>query len=115
MSSLLNQVVFHQHDEFDDIGDESGKKKAVHSIVHIRVQQRSGTKSITTIQGLADDLDLPKILKALKKTLNTNGTVLQDEEFGEIINLQGDQRKAVAEFLCTYHICQPNEVKIHGF
>jgi translation initiation factor 1 len=39
----------------------------VASHVHIRIQQRSGRKSLTTVQGLADDLDLKKILKALKK------------------------------------------------
>jgi len=30
-----------------------------------------------------------KILKALKKTYSTNGTILVDEELGEIIQLQG--------------------------
>ena len=111
----LSDIVFHQVDAFHDADEQSGNTKGVSSIVHIRVQQRNGKKSITTVQGLAEDLDLPKILKALKKTLNTNGTILQDEEFGEVINLHGDQRKAVAEFFCTYHICRPSEIKIHGF
>lgn len=31
------------------------------------MQQRSGRKCITTVQGLADDLDLKRILKAFKK------------------------------------------------
>jgi translation initiation factor 1 len=110
--ATLQNIVFQQRDAFDDVSEESGH---IRSIVHIRVQQRNGKKSITTVQGLADDLDLAKILKALKKTLNTNGTILNDEEFGEIINLQGDQRKAIYDFLCTYHICQPSEIKIHGF
>ena len=110
--AALQNIVFQQRDAFDDVFEESGHTR---SIVHIRVQQRNGKKSITTVQGLADDLDLAKILKALKKTLNTNGTILNDEEFGEIIKMQGDQRKAISDFLCTYHICQPSEIKIHGF
>lgn len=113
--SALNNIVFRDHDAFDDAEEGTGEKKAPSSLVHLRVQQRNGKKSITTVQGLADDLDLPKILKALKKTLNTNGTILEDEEFGEIIKLHGDQRKAIAEFFCTYHICRPSEIKIHGF
>jgi hypothetical protein len=46
-----------------------GKKAAAttQGIVHLRVQQRNGRKSLTTCQGLATDLDLKKILRALKK------------------------------------------------
>ena len=35
------------------------------SKIHIRVQQRNGRKCITTVQGLAEDLDIKKIAKAL--------------------------------------------------
>ena len=35
--------------------------------VHIRIQQRNGRKSITTVAGLSPELDLKKILRALKK------------------------------------------------
>jgi len=117
MSKLLNNLVFNQLDAlnaFTDTARESSSQVPP-SIVHIRTKQRSGKKSTTIIEGLAEDLDLPKILKALKKTLNTNGSVLEDEEFGGIINIQGDQRTAVAQFLCKYHICEPDEIKIHGF
>ena len=58
----------------------------------------SRRKCITTIQGLPDDLDLKKIAKALKKTFQCNGTVNEDEELGEIIQLSGDQRTNVREF-----------------
>eukprot|EP01032_Pedospumella_encystans_P000365 gene365-412_t len=44
------------------------------SKIHIRVQQRNGRKCITTVQGLADDLDIAKIAKALKKTFKCNGS-----------------------------------------
>ena len=39
----------------------------IKSNVHIRVQQRNGRKCVTTVQGLADDLDLKKIVKYVKK------------------------------------------------
>ncbi len=37
------------------------------SNVHIRVQQRRGRKCVTMVEGLADDLDLKKICKFVKK------------------------------------------------
>ena len=68
-------------------------------LIHIRVQQRNGRKCITTVQGLHQDLDLKKILKALKKQECCNGTVVEDEEMGAVLQLQGDQRDSVAKFL----------------
>ena len=35
--------------------------------IHIRIQQRNGRKTLTTVQGLRSDYDLKKIVKACKK------------------------------------------------
>lgn len=43
----------------------------------------------TTTQGLPDDLDMLKISKALKKTLNCNGCTGIDPDYGEILQLSG--------------------------
>ena len=99
--------------DFDDVGapGEEKKKKSKKKddieasvkgdLIHIRVQQRNGRKCITTVQGLHQDLDLKKILKALKKQECCNGTVVEDEEMGAVLQLQGDQRDSVAKFLTT--------------
>ncbi|KAM3286999.1 protein translation factor SUI1 [Capsicum chacoense] len=67
--------------------------------VHIRIQQRNGRKSLTTVQGLKKEFSYSKILKDLKKEFCCNGTVVQDPELGQVIQLQGDQRKNVSTFL----------------
>jgi len=119
--SALEGILFHHTDTWSDSnlmgsgGNTESGGASSRSVVHIRVQQRNGKKSLTTVQGLAEDLDLPKIIKALKKTLNTNGTVLEDDDFGSVLQLQGDHRAAVCDFLCTYRICTRGEIKIHGF
>jgi translation initiation factor 1 len=71
-------------------------------------------KCITTIQGLPDDLDLKKIARALKKTFQCNGTVNNDEELGEIIQLSGDQRTNVREFFVDQEVCHDDQIVIHG-
>jgi hypothetical protein len=53
-----------------------------------------------TIQGLDDDLDLKKICKALRKNLQCNGAIVKDKEFGDVVQLQGDHRAKVGDFLC---------------
>lgn len=41
-------------------------------LVHIRIQQRNGRKTLTTVQGLSSDYDLKKIVRACKKVRNTH-------------------------------------------
>eukprot|EP00616_Rhizochromulina_sp_CCMP1243_P017203 CAMPEP_0118961992 /NCGR_PEP_ID=MMETSP1173-20130426/485_1 /TAXON_ID=1034831 /ORGANISM="Rhizochromulina marina cf, Strain CCMP1243" /LENGTH=160 /DNA_ID=CAMNT_0006910201 /DNA_START=71 /DNA_END=551 /DNA_ORIENTATION=+ len=87
-------------DAFADADDEQGDN----SKIHIRVQQRNGRKCITTVQGLADDLDIKRICKAFKKNFSCNGAVTKDEEMGEIVQLSGDQRTNVKAFLTDQEI-----------
>lgn len=35
--------------------------------IHIRIQQRNGRKTLTTVQGIADDYDKKKLVKAFKR------------------------------------------------
>ena len=83
--------------------------------VHVRVQQRNGRKCITTIAGLADDLDIKRICKAFKKNFSCNGAVQKDEDDKEVIQLSGDQRTNVKEFLLDQEICHSDAVVLHGF
>ncbi len=54
-------------DPFADDGDELGASNKNSNYVHIRIQQRNGRKTLTTVQGLPSELDFQKILKAFKK------------------------------------------------
>eukprot|EP01018_Ginkgo_biloba_P033928 Gb_09385 [translate_table: standard] len=83
--------------------------------VHVRIQQRNGRKSLTTVQGLKKEFSYNKILKDLKKEFCCNGTVVQDPELGQVIQLQGDQRKNVSNFLVQAGIVKKDHIKIHGF
>jgi len=97
----------------DDADDgELAKKDA--DLVHIRVQQRNGRKCITTIQGLNQELDFKKILKAVKKQECCNGTVVEDDTMGMVLQFQGDQRDAIKTFLEKMEIVEKSQLKVHG-
>lgn len=83
--------------------------------VHIRIQQRNGKKSLTTVQGLKKEFSYEKILKDLKKEFCCNGNVVHDKVLGKIIQLQGDQRKNVSHFLVHASLVSKDHIKIHGF
>lgn len=99
-------------DAFADVGDDTptttaasnatdapAPKKSSSSYIHIRIQQRNGRKTITTLQGVPTEYDPKKLLKAFKKEFACNGSLVEDEDMGQVIQLQGDQRTKIATML----------------
>lgn len=105
---------FHVADPFKDPEAEDAGP-GTKDYVHVRIQQRNGRKCLTTIQGLRKDYNYNKILKDFKKEFCCNGTVVQDLELGQVIQLQGDQRKNVSQFLINAGLVKKDKIKIHGF
>merc|ERR1712137_119914 len=85
------------------------------AFVHIRIQQRNGRKTLTTCQGIPEEFDLKKILKAFKKEFCCNGTIVDDTELGKVIQLQGDQREKIKSFITREGMVDKTKVKVHGF
>jgi len=85
---------------------------------HIRVQQRNGRKCITTLDGLEDDLDLKRICRAMRNAFSCNGNVTAKEDGSEVIQLQGDQRENIKQWLLENEVLQTHEahrIVVHGF
>ncbi len=85
------------------------------SNVDIRIQQRNGRKTITTLQGLPSEFDLKMILREFKKDFACNGTIVTDPTLGEVIQLNGDQRDKIRSFLIREKIAANDIIKVHGF
>ena len=66
--------------------------------IHIRIQQKRKDKYLTIIQDLDDDLDFKRICNDMRRKFSCNGNVVDDKEFGEIIQLQGDH----IDNICSY-------------
>ncbi|XP_019196464.1 PREDICTED: protein translation factor SUI1 homolog 2-like [Ipomoea nil] len=115
-ASYMVDIEAHLPTAFDPFAEakESGAPGAK-EYVHIRIQQRNGKKSLTTVQGLRKEYSYDKILKDLKKEFCCNGNVVQDKELGKVIQLQGDQRKNVSQFLVSAGLVKKDQIKIHGF
>lgn len=66
MTTFRSKVAVFLSDPFDEVskGDETSVQV---DDIHIRIQQRSGRKTLTTIQGISHEYDLKKILKQFKK------------------------------------------------
>ena len=89
----------------------------VGGMVHIRIQQRNGRKTLTTIQGLSTEHNLKKIVKNFKKEFACNGTVINHPEDGQVLQLQGDQRTKVCDWLTNpkRSLVRIDQLKVHGF
>ncbi|KAL6048007.1 hypothetical protein STEG23_036128 [Scotinomys teguina] len=60
---------------------------------------------------IADDYDKKKLVKTFKKKFACNGTVIEHPEYGEVIQLQGDQRKNICQFLIETGLAKDNQLK----
>jgi translation initiation factor 1 len=96
-------------DIFDDINEELFTSK-----VTISVERRNGKKCITSVIGMAEDLDLKKILSYLKKKHNCNGSIIKDEKHGEIMCFSGDQKENIYNFLIKEEIYKNEDIIIKG-
>ena len=94
---------------FEEIELQLNTKKVV-----IQVQKRNGRQCFTVVSDIAEDLDLNKICRYLKKTLNCGGNILKDKELGEIMRLTGDQKQAVIDFFIEQEIYKGDEIIVKG-
>ncbi|TWW70368.1 Eukaryotic translation initiation factor 1 [Takifugu flavidus] len=83
--------------------------------VHIRIQQRNGRKTLTTVQGIDANYDKKKLVKAFKRKFACNGTVIDHPEYGEVIQVQGDQRNNIRQFIKEVGLASDEQLKVHGF
>eukprot|EP00250_Pteridium_aquilinum_P000571 c10653_g2_i1 orf=222-476(+) len=72
---------------FDPFAEASGEDSSAGAkdYVHVRIQQRNGRKSLTTVQGLKKEFNYNKILKDFKKEFCCNGSLVEDPELGQVI------------------------------
>jgi translation initiation factor 1 len=86
--------------------------------IHVRVQQRNKKSYTTTLSDMDDDLDLKRICKAMARAFSCSGTVINDKEHGEIIQLTGDQRENIKAWLIDMEILTAKDAKerlmLHG-
>jgi len=77
--------------------------------IHIRVKQRNGKKSTTSIEGLSANFQTT--LQSLRKVLACNGSI-QDSN---VILLFGDQRIAIKKYLIDNNIAANADIIVHGY
>lgn len=103
-----DEIIFDPNaDIINDINEMSSK-------VHIRIKQRNGRQSSTTIEMLPQNLDFNKILKEMKKSFHCNGGI-QNSDSGKIVQLFGDQRNIAKKFLIDNNIIVEQNIIVHGY
>jgi translation initiation factor 1 len=112
MSAIQN---LHSFDPFADASKGDDLFPAgTEDYIHLRIQQRNSRKSLTTVQGIADDYDKKKLVKVFKEKFACNGTVIEHPEYGEVIQLQGDQHKNICQLLIETGLAEDDQLKAHG-
>lgn len=83
-------------------------------IVHLRIQKRTVRKSITIVEGL-DKSICKVVLKEFRKRFNTNGALKVDNDDLYVLQIQGDKRKEISDYLIEKEITDEDHIHIHGY
>jgi len=94
---------------------DNPEKPIINKPIHITIKQRTQRKCYTLVHGIPDDIDLPLVLKAWKNKFNCAGAVKKEKDGEEFIELFGDHREEVKEFLIYEGIGYKDNVVVHGF
>jgi translation initiation factor 1 len=115
LTNGLTQPIFNDINNIDfEDGVETADNMKLLDSVHIRIQQRTGKKVITVIQGLDAKVPRKELIKKFKTMYACGGHIADDAEFGEVIQLTGDQRFKVRDYLVDSNLVEADKVEIHG-
>ncbi|KAJ2658553.1 Eukaryotic translation initiation factor eIF-1 [Coemansia sp. RSA 1200] len=109
---------FDSKDQFgviDAFEETTEEKETGMDYIHLRIRLRKSRKMLTTIQGLPEMFDYKKLVKYFKNTFACMGVIIDDKNYGKVIQLSGDQRQKVREFLIAEEIATADTIKVHGF
>ena len=56
-----------RRDFFEEAHAQQSVDVGQHDVIHIRIQQRNGRKTLTTVQGIDSKFDLQKLVRTCKK------------------------------------------------
>ncbi|XP_004623420.1 eukaryotic translation initiation factor 1-like [Octodon degus] len=79
------------------------------------IHMRKGSKTLTTVQEIADGYKKKLVMVFKKKFACNSSIVIRCPEYGEVIQFQGDQHKNIFQFLVEIGLASANQLKIHGF
>ncbi len=115
LNEAVSQPIFNDINNIDfEDGIEISDNMQLLDTVHIRIQQRNGKKVITIIQGLDAKIPRKVLIKKFKTMYACGGHIAQDAEFGEVIQLTGDQRLKVRDYLVANGMVEAQNIEIHG-
>ncbi|XP_047411706.1 eukaryotic translation initiation factor 1-like [Sciurus carolinensis] len=114
----LRNLHFQNFRSFDPFADASKGDELLpadsEDYIHIRIQQRNGRKTITTVQEIPDDYDKKKLVTPFKKKFACSGTATEHPDCGEVLQLQGDWCKNICQFLVEAGLVKDSQWEVHG-
>lgn len=111
---LMLYIKYNMNKNINELFNDSTSDFFSANKVTISVEKRNGRKCITNVIGMADDLDLSKILSYLKKTYSCNGSIIKDATYGEVLSFTGDQKENIYNFFIDEEIYKKDDIIIKG-
>lgn len=82
--------------------------------IHISIKQRTVRKCHTIVTQIPEDIDLKLVLREWKNKFNCAGAVKTDENGAEYIQLFGNHKEEIKDFLIYEGIGTKESIVVHG-
>lgn len=82
--------------------------------LHLRLQQRTTRKCVTTLEGINEEHDWKKIVRSMKKKFSCGGAIKRDNDDKPVLTLFGDQRENIIDYLVDTSNMNRTDFIIHG-
>lgn len=82
--------------------------------IHIITRKLNSRNFLTFITGIDEKYDYNLILLDLKKEFACNGAVINNKTYGKIIQLNGNHKDKVAQYLINSKIATKEMIKLQG-
>jgi translation initiation factor 1 (eIF-1/SUI1) len=87
--------------------------------INIRISQRNGRKSITTIEDIpqkifANSVKVDNYVKKLASLLATRSTIKTNTQGNKYIEYSGSNVQKVIKWICEFVGCDESNIKVHG-
>ena len=73
------------------------------------------TTLLNTATRLGPLIDSENIFLFHLQEFACNGTVVEHPEYGEVLQLQGDQRQNICDWMTKIGLVKADQLKVHGF
>ena len=112
---MTNDIILNFQNQNNFIFDDEEIENINKETIEIITKKRNAKKIITQLKGLNSDYNKKALLSEFKKLFSCNGSLVEDKDNEIFIQLNGNHKLLLNNFLIENNIATKDQIKLRGF